>query len=106
MLEVLTQPAKEIEMAKFIVRVELRNSESADYDQLHEKMADNKFYKFAQFNGSEQFFSLPSAEYMFFGEDINHVGYLAKSIAEQIKAYPKILVTEANGLLQLGLDKF
>ncbi|WP_199637360.1 DUF2622 domain-containing protein [Serratia sp. PAMC26656] len=105
MLEALTQPAKEIAMAKFIVRVELRDSESADYVQLHEKMADNKFYKFSQFNCSE-FFNLPSAEYMFFGEDINHVGYLAKSIAEQIKAYPKILVTEAKDLLQFGLDEF
>jgi hypothetical protein len=36
MLKVLTQPAR-IKMAKFTVRVELRNSKDADYDELHEK---------------------------------------------------------------------
>ncbi|HEJ7884134.1 TPA: DUF2622 domain-containing protein [Serratia liquefaciens] len=97
-------------MAKFIVRVELRNSESADYDALHEKMSSHGFYKFAKFPGDEQNFTLPNAEYLFYGvkasENINYVGYLARAVAEKIRTNPKILVTEMKDSLQLGLDKF
>lgn len=97
-------------MGKFIVRVELRNSESADYDKLHETMSASEFFKFAKFPGSEQNFNLPSAEYLFYGvktsETIEYVGFLARAVAEKIKDNPKILVTEVKNSFQLGLDKF
>lgn len=96
-------------MSRFLVRVELRNSEAADYTELHEKMRALDFYRFARFPGSDDFFHLPDAEYMFYGvkgtETITYVGHLAKNVAEQIRVNPRIVVTEIKDSLQLGLDK-
>ncbi|EBQ5331064.1 DUF2622 domain-containing protein [Salmonella enterica] len=97
-------------MSRYIVRVELRNAESADYNELHEKMNALGFYRFARFPGSDDFYNLPDAEYMFYGtkgtETVSYVGHLAKNASEQIRKNPKVVVTEVKELFQLGLDKF
>ncbi|EAA9298019.1 DUF2622 domain-containing protein [Salmonella enterica subsp. enterica] len=90
-------------MAIYLVRIELRNSEDADYDGLHDKLSSNKFYNFHTF---PDVLRLPGAEYIISStENIKQIGYLAKSVAEQIKPNPRILVTEVKNLFQLGLDK-
>ncbi|EOG5422587.1 MULTISPECIES: DUF2622 domain-containing protein [Cronobacter] len=94
----------------FSVRVELRNSETADYTALHEKMKAHGFYQFTRFPGSDDFFSLPDAEYVFYNvsgtESVSYVGHLAKNIAQQIRPNPRIVVYEIKDSFQLGLDKF
>ncbi|EJA5988505.1 DUF2622 domain-containing protein [Salmonella enterica] len=90
-------------MTNYIVRIELRNSENADYDELHKKLRTHKFYNFHAF---PDVLWLPSAEYIISStENIKQIGHLAKSVAEQIKPNPRILVTEVKNLFQLGLDK-
>ena len=93
-------------MTKFIVRVELRNSESANYDKLHKVMLEAGFYRFDDFE--EQNFYLPNGEYVCYqGErTIAEIAQSAKRIAENIKPNPKILVTESAEIFQLGLDKY
>lgn len=93
-------------MTKFIVRVELRNSESANYDKLHEAMLAADFFRFDNFD--EQNYQLPNGEYVCYQgrRTIAEIARSAKSIAEKIKPNPKILVTESAEFFQLGLDKF
>jgi hypothetical protein len=92
-------------MAKFIVRIELRDSESADYDALHERLSTHGFSKqIPDTRGNGEVF-LPNAEYVKQTvEGIYYVGHLAKSVAEKIRPNPKVLVTEAKDLFQIGLD--
>lgn len=93
-------------MATFIVRVELRNSESADYDELHKNLAIHQFWRYSLFHGDNTYW-LPNAEYsVSSNESIYYIGHLAKGVAEKIRPNPKILVTEVDGLFQIGLDKF
>ena len=94
----------------YSVRVELRNSETADYTALHEKMKAHGFYQFVKFPGSDEYFNLPDAEYVFYSvkgtESVAYVGYLAKNIAEQIRPNPRVVVYDIKDSFQLGLDKF
>lgn len=92
-------------MAKFIVRIELRNSESADYDLLHQRLHTHGFNKqISDSRGNGEVF-LPNAEYMKQTvEGIYYVGHLAKSVAEKIRPNPMVLVTEVKDLFQIGLD--
>lgn len=95
-------------MSKYIVRIELRDSESADYEKLHDSMKANGFYRFAAFSGSTGHFHLPDAEYLHFGDGctIYSIGKLAHRLAQEIKANPKIMVSKSDEIFQLGLDKF
>ncbi|CNH66129.1 DUF2622 domain-containing protein [Yersinia enterocolitica] len=96
-------------MAKFIVRIELRDSKPEDYDELHEKMERHGFYKIASFPRDSSFYKLPHAEYIFYpknnNENIYYVAYLAKETASRIRANPMVLASEVTNLFQLGLDK-
>ena len=96
-------------MARFMVRIELRDSKPADYEELHTKMAEKYFYKFAKFPGNDSFLRLPDAEYHFYSseglENAISIGFLAGSTAEQVRANPKVVVIEIQDLFQLGLDK-
>lgn len=93
-------------MAKFTVRVELRDSKDADYDELHEKMKSKGFSRTVR-TGSGNVLVLPSAEYSYESntKDKAAVGKLAESIAEKIRENPKIMVTESGGRWFSNLDK-
>lgn len=93
-------------MVIFIVRVELRNAESANYEKLHDAMAEAGFYRFDKIG--EEHYYLPNGEYMCYERKgtIEEVGQLAKTIAEKIRPNPRILVTKSSELFQLGLDNF
>ncbi|QLP58464.1 DUF2622 domain-containing protein [Klebsiella quasipneumoniae] len=92
-------------MAKFTVRVELHDSEDADYDALHKKMEAEDFSREIT-SSSGNTYDLPSAEYIYESETktTEDVGRLAKQIASKIKARPRILVTKSDGRWVSGLD--
>lgn len=96
-------------MTRFIVRIELRYSKPADYEELHTKMAEKHFFKFAKFPGNDNFLRLPDAEYHFYSsEGLDNpisICFLARAIAEQVRANPKVVVVEIQDLFQLGLDE-
>ena len=93
-------------MAKFSVRVELRNSQDADYDELHHKMEDQGFSRSVAMTTSDSVLILPNAEYSYESEtkDKAAVGELAESIAEKIRKNPKIMVTKSGGRWFAKLD--
>ncbi|OAT41399.1 hypothetical protein M988_2024 [Hafnia paralvei ATCC 29927] len=93
-------------MSKFSVRVELRNSESADYDELHEKMEAKGFSRTVSMTTSNSVLILPSAEYSYESKtkSKDEVGTLAESIAERIRKNPKIMVTKSAGRWFSNLD--
>lgn len=93
-------------MSKFTVRVELRNSQDADYDELHDQMEANGFSrKITTDTGNT--YELPNAEYIYESEtkSKSDAGLLAESIAERIRKNPKILVTRSDGRWVTNLDK-
>jgi hypothetical protein len=94
------------EMASFTVRVELRNSKDADYDELHELMSANGFSKSITVN-TGAVLQLPSAEYNYSSHtrDVASVANLANAVASRIKKNPKILVTESARRHVINLDK-
>lgn len=71
-------------MSRFVVRIELRDSESADYDELHEKLASHGF-KRTLLNSDYDPVWLPNAEYLYETETngIYYVGHLAKVVSEK-----------------------
>ncbi|MEA5216202.1 DUF2622 domain-containing protein [Enterobacter cloacae] len=93
-------------MASFTVRVELRNSKDADYDELHELMSANGFSKTIKVT-SGTVYQLPSAEYNFVSStrDVASVANLANAVASQVRKNPKILVTESARRHVINLDK-
>ncbi|HFE7147225.1 TPA: type V toxin-antitoxin system endoribonuclease antitoxin GhoS [Klebsiella michiganensis] len=93
-------------MAKFTVRVELCDSEDADYDALHKKMEAEGFSREIT-TSSGNTYDLPSAEYIYESEakTTEDVGLLAKQIASKIKPRPRILATKSDGRWVSGLDK-
>ena len=78
------------QMAKFTVRVELRNSEDADYEELHKSMKKQGFQRTITTDSGNTYY-LPSAEYNYVSasKSKEDVGSLAESIAE--KTPPKSL---------------
>ncbi|MGV6264529.1 type V toxin-antitoxin system endoribonuclease antitoxin GhoS [Escherichia coli] len=93
-------------MTSFTVRVELRNSRDADYDELHELMEANGFSKTITTDSGNTYY-LPSAEYNYKSNTRSKasVAELAESVASQIRKKPKILVTVSNGRFIKNLDK-
>ncbi|HBN7019233.1 TPA: DUF2622 domain-containing protein [Escherichia coli] len=93
-------------MAKFTVRIELRNSQDADYDELHDKMEAKGFSRTVAMTSSDSVLLLPSAEYSYESEtkDKADVGKLAQSVAEQIRKNPKVMVTKSAGRWYSNLD--
>lgn len=93
-------------MSRFTVRVQLRDSADADYDELHEKMESNGFSRTLPIELGPVFL-LPDAEYNYVSDSINREGVarLAFSVAESVKIKPKILVTQSKGRFVLGLDE-
>ncbi|HDS4354347.1 DUF2622 domain-containing protein [Enterobacter roggenkampii] len=93
-------------MARFTVRVELRNSKDADYDELHKLMEANGFSRTIKLDSGKIYF-LPNAEYNYESStrDKESVANLADSVASQVRAKPKILVTQSAGRYVLNLEK-
>ncbi|CNH50935.1 phage protein [Yersinia massiliensis] len=93
-------------MAKFTVRVELRDSEDADYDDLHKKMETKGFSRTVIITESGVKKLLPSAEYSYKSDtkSTSDVGELAESIAEKVKKNPKIMVTKSAGHYYANFD--
>lgn len=92
-------------MARFTVRVELRDSEDADYDELHNLMEAKGFSRTITTTQGNTY-CLPSAEYIYSSNDKNKedVADLAESVASNVKKNPRILVTESNGRYVKNLD--
>ncbi|BBR05515.1 Uncharacterised protein [Klebsiella pneumoniae] len=95
------------QMAKFTVRVELRDSKDADYEDLHKKMELNGFSRTVTITDSGEVQVLPNAEYSYKSDtkDKAEVGKLAESIAEKIRKNPKIMVTKSGGRWYANLDQ-
>lgn len=93
-------------MAKFTIRVELRDSQDADYNELHEKMEAKGFSRTVAMTTSDSVQILPNAEYSYESEtkDKAEVGRLAESVAEKIRKNPKIMVTKSAGRWYANLD--
>lgn len=93
-------------MAKFTVRIELRNSQDADYNELHEKMEAKGFSRTVAMTTSNSVLVLPDAEYSYESEtkDKAAVGELAESVAEKIRKNPKVMVTKSAGRWFSNLD--
>lgn len=93
-------------MTTYTVRVELRNSKDADYDELHELMEENRFSRTLTTDSGNTYY-LPNAEYNYKSATKSReaVANLAESVASQIRKKPKILVTESNGRYVKNLDK-
>lgn len=93
-------------MAKFTVRVELRNSQDADYTELHERMEKKGFSRTVAMTTSDSVLVLPNAEYSYESstKDKAAVGELAESIAEKIRRNPKVMVTKSAGRWYANLD--
>ncbi|WP_287790900.1 DUF2622 domain-containing protein [Atlantibacter sp.] len=93
-------------MAKFTVRVELRDSKDADYEDLHKKMESAGFSRTITITDTGETYNLPNAEYLFESEEtIDDVGSLARDTASKVKPRPKILVTKSKGRWVSGLDE-
>ncbi|VVT53928.1 hypothetical protein UYSO10_4957 [Kosakonia radicincitans] len=92
-------------MATFTVRVELRDSEDADYDELHKLMQAKGFSRTITTSLGNTY-CLPSAEYIYSNKDKDKedVADLAESVASKVKKKPRILVTESNGRFVKNLD--
>lgn len=93
-------------MSRFTVRVELRNSNDADYNELHRLMEANGFSRTIRTDAGETY-CMPSGEYSYTSltRGKASVGNLANSVARQIRANPRILVTESDGRYILNLDR-
>ncbi|EPY5158701.1 type V toxin-antitoxin system endoribonuclease antitoxin GhoS [Klebsiella pneumoniae] len=94
-------------MSKFTVRIELRNSEDADYEELHKQMELKGFSRTITLTDTGKILELPSAEYSYrsISKDTAEVGELAGSIAEKIQKNAKIMVTKSGGRWYSNLDQ-
>ncbi len=94
------------QMAKFTVRVELRNSEDADYEELHKSMKKEGFQRTITTDSGNTYY-LPSAEYSYVSANKSkeEVGNLAESVAEKIRPNPIVMVTKSAGRYYINHDK-
>jgi len=88
-------------MSQFTVRVELHQASSADYENLHERMASHGFNREisgVDASGIGGVWILPTAEYDYSddAQSAEQVRNLAKTIADSVKTGAWILVTEVK----------
>lgn len=84
-------------MPKFTTRVELHNSE--DYEKLHTAMKNEGFSRTIKWDGDDNTYQLPTAEYTCGGNELTKDGVLAaarKAATTVTKEY-SVLVTQADG---------
>lgn len=92
-------------MANFTVRVELRDADSSDYDDLYDRMSDNGFSKSITGDSGTEY-QLPNAEYTYSSgtKTTRQVRDLAFGIAREVNDDPAVLVTQSNGRSWKGLE--
>ena len=89
----------------YVVRVELRDSENADYDELHNLMEQHGFSRTFPVHGNPDLM-LPSAEYVHRSSDpVSVVARQAEDIASEIKEDPKIMAIQSEAIYFLNLDE-
>lgn len=93
-------------MAQFIIRVELHNANSDDYEILHDAMFQLDFFKVIKDDNTGIYYSLPTAEYNYVGdiEDINQLIDRVNIGASQTGKEYQILVTKSKGIVFYGLE--
>lgn len=88
----------EIPLSNFTVRIELHGAVGDDYDRLHKKMFEYKYYRFVSGvtpNGTTGVWALPTAEYDYESTaTVSQVRDHAKSIADTIRAGAWCLATQ------------
>jgi hypothetical protein len=94
-----------MDMAQFMVRVELHGADEDDYETLHEAMEDEGFARRISSDDGE-LYHLPTAEYYREG-DLSRQDVLdeAKSAVAKTKKKAGILVTRARSFKWFGLKK-
>jgi len=94
-------------MARFTVRVELRDPHESDYLELHKIMELKGFSRTLTTNTSGVVYQLPVGEYAYESETMDNeaVGKLVEAIAEKIRPNPMILVTQSAGRYVLNLTR-
>ncbi|UJD93765.1 hypothetical protein FS593_05390 [Lelliottia amnigena] len=87
-------------MTNYTVRVELHDADSEDYENLHEEMRKQGFYK--QINVDSGSYELPTAEYSKVSDDLSSTDILkkAQTAANKVKPKPEpsILVTGSTSV--------
>jgi hypothetical protein len=103
-LKIKPSSFEETFMASYIVRVELHQATSADYETLHTKMDQAGFSRKIK-AGDGQVYMLPTAEYSYTNTTIDREEVRTKvnSIASSVKINPAVLVTASNGSCWIGL---
>lgn len=93
-------------MTNFTVRVELRDADSSDYDDLYDRMSDNGFSKFITAESGNEY-QLPNAEYTYSSSSKTkrQVKDLAFRIACEVNDDPAVLVTQSGGRIWEGLKR-
>ncbi|WP_454691144.1 hypothetical protein [Achromobacter aloeverae] len=92
-------------MAKFITRVELIDSDDADYNDLHEEMESRGFSRTITSDDDIEY-QLPDAEYYFSGvAELPDVRQKAKDAVAAIGKKGRILVTQSRRMGWSGLKK-
>lgn len=94
-------------MAKFIIRVELHDANSNDYDTLHDAMYDVSIYRVIEDTTTGKYYALPRGQYHYVGTIDNRQAMLdlAKIAVRKTSRSFEIVVTESNGSLWDGLDE-
>jgi hypothetical protein len=92
-------------MPKFTVRIQLRKSKPADYDDLHVVMEEAGYKRTLFYGKNKPKKQLPDAEYRRTGSQLTRdgVGRRAFELAESVKPNPMVLVTEGE-VWEEGLD--
>ena len=91
-----------------MIRVELHEADSEDYDVLHEAMSDEGFLKEIQDDDTKIWYELPPAQYHFKSDsdlDRNTVLNKSKRAAKKTMKKYGITVTTSNGSVWTGLDE-
>ncbi|WGS53561.1 hypothetical protein LFL96_21110 [Paraburkholderia sp. D15] len=96
-------------MTQFLTRVELYDSEDADYEDLHEQMAKRGFKRTIVVNlddDTEHTYQLPRAEYLINGDFTRKDVYdKGRSAVNAIKKRGGVVVTQSSGIYVGGLKK-
>jgi len=94
-------------MASFIVRVELHNAKSEDYEKLHERMKAHGFSRTITSScHTPATYDLPTAEYNFSAHLTPiQVRDKANAVANEVSQSHGVLVTQSAGRAWIGLMK-
>lgn len=94
-------------MAQFVIRVELKDANSDNYDTLHREMAKKEFYQQIQDEVTLKWYHLPQAEYHYKGtiDDRQIIMDMTKQAVMPTNRECEIIVTKSLGTLWHGLEE-